>query len=367
MQKTVLTAASLAGAFACVLSSAQAGTLIPVPQVPGSTATYITGINDNNVIAGDYSLSDGTRHGFVGTLNGQYTTFDAPGGQTGVTRINNAGYVGAEAPWSMDCQISGCAYLRAPDGSFQAITRKGSLIDGFSEGMTAHGFVGQYYDYTGDNVLFVGFYGRGTRYRANLALPFNTDRIRPRGYTPQGAVVGYFRDSSSTNLDNPGFIISNGVATSVMYPDPSAYYTLLEDINRDGMISGYWTDQNSTVSQAFLYDQQAHAFSPITVPGATLVTASAINRKGVVAVEADNLPYIYCTQARGCPASSSTGVAIAEKWIPATQIHSVLCRNGCLGAQPAAAAVKPGNAAAVRAAIASDPDMQRELRLPVRR
>jgi hypothetical protein len=51
MLKSVLLAAGVAGALASA-SSVQAGTLIPIVPVAGSTSTYVSGINDNNLLTG---------------------------------------------------------------------------------------------------------------------------------------------------------------------------------------------------------------------------------------------------------------------------------------------------------------------------
>ena len=179
-------------------------------------------------------------------------------------------------------------------------------------------------------------------------------------------MVGYYRDLDSSDHNYPGFILENGTVTTVRYPDSAAYQTFFEDINRN-LIVGYWTNSDATVSEAFLYDEGTGTFSAI-VPGDTNTSASAINRGGVVTVEVDNAPYIYCTRKKTCPLSPSKGISIPEKWIrvPPANIRTVLCQNGCLGSYHEAAREKPANAAAVRAAIVGDPDLQRELRLPWR-
>jgi hypothetical protein len=74
------------------VSTAEAGVLVPVPSVPGSSYMTVEGINDSNQIAGYYSTPDGLEHGFIGDLTGTYTTFDADSG-TRVHGFNNAGYV----------------------------------------------------------------------------------------------------------------------------------------------------------------------------------------------------------------------------------------------------------------------------------
>lgn len=78
MKTRFVTAAATAGVFA-LLSTTHAGVLVPLPKVPGSDNTYAIAINNNNVIAGRYVTADGLNHGFFGTLDGNYTTFDAPG------------------------------------------------------------------------------------------------------------------------------------------------------------------------------------------------------------------------------------------------------------------------------------------------
>ena len=109
-----------AAALSLCTFSAWAGVLVPIPPVPGSTSTSIHTINNRNVIAGDYASSDGAIHGFIGTLDGNYTTFDALSGQTFVEGLNDQGYTTglSEVP-TEDCPYQGCEYLRKPDGTVQ--------------------------------------------------------------------------------------------------------------------------------------------------------------------------------------------------------------------------------------------------------
>jgi hypothetical protein len=364
----MITAAGLAAGLLLSTISADAGTLIPVPPVSGSTGTFIGGINDKNQITGDYTTSDGNLHGFVGTLDGQYTSFDFPGGQTSVSRIDNKGFItGLGNTQTEDCQTFGCQYLRDPDGTVEGITKAGVPLDGIPEGIIGHArYVGQYSYYDGTILWFYGYYGRGTKYRSDLSLPFNTQRTSPRGYRKDGTVVGYFRDIDHGN-ESTGFILQNGIATAVNYPDPSAFYTFLEDVNDSGIVSGYWLSSDQQTSQAFLYDLNSQTFSPIEFDGASSVYIRAINRHDVVAVEIDNAPYIYCTNDRKCPLSPSRGVKIAVKSIPATpsSVRSVTCKNGCTG--PSHANGMAADPAAVRAAIAQDPDLDRPVHLAYRR
>jgi hypothetical protein len=65
---------SILTALAC--SAAQARTLIRVPQIPNTIVTTALAINDKNNIAGNYTDSQAHMHAFVGTIDGDYTTFD---------------------------------------------------------------------------------------------------------------------------------------------------------------------------------------------------------------------------------------------------------------------------------------------------
>jgi hypothetical protein len=249
-----------------------AGTLIPVPAVPGSTSTSVSGINDRNIIAGEYDTPDGGTHGYFGTLDGQYTGFDGPAGWTIVAGINNAGYITVLSNYQTeDCRFIGCEYIRNPNGSFAAIEKVGTRLDGIPGGITAHQrFVGWYF--AGDGSGVYGYYGRGTKYLSDLTLPFETNITMPRDVNKNGMVVGQFSDP--TTRDYIAFIVKDGVASAIEYPDPTVTDTWFSGVNRGGMVSGFWQDQAGSV-RAFLYDPVAIAFSPIDVAGATSVTAGA--------------------------------------------------------------------------------------------
>ena len=356
MHRSFLRAAVWAAGTVCLFSSATAGTLIPIPPFPGSTTTVIRGINDSDVITGTYTSQDGQTHGFVGTLDGNYTSFDHPNGGTIPDAISNDGYITGGSDYSDACPIQGCEFLRTPGGSINTITRKGAALDGVVQGIIGHTkFVGQYDVYDENNhVLIYGYYGKGTKYRKALTLPFNTTRTSPRGYNKAGTVTGYFLDLDHGSM-RPGFVLKNGVATSVSYPDQNAFFTLLEDVNDNGMIVGAWENQDGSSEQAFLYDFANNAFSPISIPGATIAYANAINNAGVVAVSADfTTSYIYCVNKRGCPASPNA-IEIPDRWIPA-RTHLAICRNGCTGPLHIPSNNGKIGAAAIREAIGRDPE-----------
>src|SRR3954453_1489190 len=118
-------------------SAAGAGVLVAIPPVPGSTATYVTGINNANIITGFYETADGASNDFFGSLDGHYTTFDAPAGQTFTEAINDAGYItGVSNVPNENCPIEGCAFIRGPDGTITTILNKRRPMDGQAQGVT---------------------------------------------------------------------------------------------------------------------------------------------------------------------------------------------------------------------------------------
>ena len=304
MGKTYLAAVALLSGLVGLASDGACGTLVPIPTVPGSVATYVRAINENNEIAGYYVTPDGISHGFVGTLDGTYTSFDAPGTGTIALGIDKAGFVTGHSDPSADCPVSGCGFVRAPDGTIRTVHKGKKILDAVVQGIVdRNSFVG---DYAVDGTLnanptFFGFYGEHAKYAADLTLPFTTDQVHPRGYNTHGTVVGYFHEIAD-NL-YPAFLLQDGVAMSIVYPDDNAWQTLFEGINDKGMVVGAWLDYALTTSNAFLYDTAQNAFSPITMRHATNVLANGINNAGVVALTADDKSYIYCVRKRRSPLS----------------------------------------------------------------
>jgi len=365
MKKIVKTAIVIAGALAA-LSTAQGGTLVPVTPVPDSVAMTVEEINDNNVIAGFYESADGGEHGFVGPLNGTYTTFDfGTNNMTIVHGLNNDGYL-TGSDTNVSGYIIGEEFSRRPNGDLSPVTKNGAPLDGFANGMTNHAkFVGDNWviDVNGHLVIY-GYYGKRDTYQADLVLPFNTDRTRPRGLNKSGEVVGYFHD-----LDRPdefyfGFVLKDGVATEVGYPDPTTYYTYLFGLNNKGAIVGAWQDQDGTFEDAFLYDLAKNRFKPIDVPGATFVTATGINNAGLVAVTADTSAYIYCSKRnQPCPTGGRATIEVPDRWIAAHSGNprSVVCVDGCSRPPLHRSAGARIDAAAFRAAMARDPSFRLDL------
>src|SRR6266705_640842 len=116
--RTLLLASVAVGGLAIAASSAGAGTWVAIVPPQNSTSNILFGINDQNIISGAYTDSNGTQHGFFGPFDGSnYTTFDDAGGITEPRAINDniaiTGFdVGTLIPWE-----------RFPDGTLKNVTK----------------------------------------------------------------------------------------------------------------------------------------------------------------------------------------------------------------------------------------------------
>jgi len=288
---------------------AGAGTLIPVVPFPGSTSTSVLGINDNNVIVGSYIDSNGVEHGYFGTIDGNYTSFDYTANTVDGTEpraINGDGWITGFAPAQNEGRLFGYEFVRKPDGSIVTIKKDGAPLDGIAQGITkGEQSVGDYWDTV--NFIRYGYYAKKGKYQQDLTLPFDTTRTAPRAINSAGTVVGFFTLSGMH-----GFVLQNGVATQIDYPDQSAIGTGLEGINDKGLVTGGWTDADNN-SFAFLYDSTTSTFTPLVIDGATFTQVWGINKAGLIAVDSDAGIFIYCPKKPSkCPGSGGREISLGK-------------------------------------------------------
>jgi len=273
-----------------------AAVLIPVPAVPGSTETDVHGINDSNVIVGDYFTADGVEHGFYGTLDGTYTTFDYASGIE-PRGINNEGLITA-----LSYQADGppIELERLANGTILNITKDGQQIYGVVQGISnKHGFFAGDIRGSGDGTID-GYIGRNGRYKASVVLPFSVPQTSPRAVNKAGTTAGWYVDSTGPVY---GFIAAPGALTVLSYPDAATVETYITSMNDKGLAAGSWDAGSVNVTHAFVFDMRRDRFTPLDVPGATTSGAAGVNNAGLVAIASDAGQFIYCPKpAEQCPA-----------------------------------------------------------------
>jgi uncharacterized membrane protein len=290
----------LAGLIGVIVAgpAAAAATLIPIPPVAGAKSEFVYGINDNEVIVGKYEDSAFNTHGFFGTLDGNYTTFDysehGPVDTQGRGISNDghiAGFAGDGATFY--------AFVRNPDGSFMTVTRKGAALDGGANGILDDGtFVG-FREKNGFGTPYLGKDGAWVRDLQPFPYQFGS----ANGIDEDKAIVGDYCSPCS------GFILQDDVATQVVYP--GATETVLAGINVKGQASGTGYGNNALRhADAFVFDTHTGEFTKIKVLDAKHAEAEGLNNAGLVVIDTEMGNFIYCPHKPDkCPAG---GIEIAE-------------------------------------------------------
>ena len=286
-------------AASAVSLSAQAAVLIPVPSAPNSTVTTAFGINDSFQISGSYiGAEDGIEHAFFGTLDGNYTSFDAGDGGSEARAINNSGHIvgysNSQNGFTSDTPI----FERMPSGKLLTVPGVFGRAQGIDNAKNR--FAGTRWDVP--NHQAVAFRGMHGEFRKDVRIPEVHQASEGNSINSDGVVVGdYFRPPTH------GFIGSGNHMQIVDYPSDQSAGTVMEGINDSGQTTGQWVDSSGN-THSFLLDIASNTFTDIAVTGATNVYAWNINNAGAVAVSSDAGSYVWCKKARACP---SGGAAIA--------------------------------------------------------
>jgi hypothetical protein len=307
MRKMLLQTAAAAALIAAA-SPALAGTWVAANPVQNSTGFSVFGINDNDVITGDYLDASGAQHGFIGPFDGSnYTSFDDPDGTTQPRALNNKGAV---VGFDTGSTIS---FERFPKGYIKVIKRNGVPLTQVAQGITNGGvFTGNHFNKDG---LSRGYLGQMAKFVSSFKLTIPNAGYAGRGITKTGDLAGWYYDPSS-GLQR-GFVIIGGVAQTVDYPD--AVYTVGEGLNGKGMMSGQYQDASGVI-HGFLYDTNSKAFTSLDAPGASLTQIWGLNDHNVVAASSDVGSFVYCVSGSGCPGADAGAVRtqhVSGKYSPA--------------------------------------------------
>ena len=178
-------------------------------DVPGSTSTIPTSINESGQVAGVFTDGTGATHGFIYSV-GLFTALDVPGA---------------------------AAYYTQTIGASININASGQVAGSFSDTTGVfHGFV-----YSGGAFTILDAPGSVDTYVA--------------GINAKGQVVGYYTDASNFNH---GFVYSGGNFT--MLNAPGSVGTQLTGINDSGQIVGSLTQAGHGFQGSFGYVYYSQGF-----------------------------------------------------------------------------------------------------------
>lgn len=287
----------LALAILLTAPAASAATYVAIAEMPGGHLTTVQGINGKNQLVGYYYNTGASIHGFTGPVGGPYDVFDVGTARTYAQAINNMGTIVGSSDDVDDPTRTG--FERYADGRTVTIKKGGKPIpDAEMYGVSNPGtFVGVgYLDGENHTSPFEGQKGKFTA-MVDTALHYT----EPHAVNASNVVVGFFYIPSLEH----GFILEDGVLTQIDYPDDgNVNGTRLNGINDDGIVTGRWLDLHHR-PHAFKYDMNTATFTPLHPPGTPYSTAWGINEKGLIAMTSDIGSFVYCPNAKRCPASGT--------------------------------------------------------------
>jgi hypothetical protein len=298
-----------------ITSAAMAGkkaVVVPVPPFKNATDTLVAAYNDKNVVVGTYVDSANHKHGFVGTIDGKYTSFDfKSGGDSVAVGTDTAGDITGSYLNNSTDFCKAVPYERDSKGNSAAIKNGSKDMSGLAWGMDTKGdFVGYTCNQTG---VVVGFKGKAGKYTGDVTISGFQLITAPSGINNSGIIVGWSVDTGGVAK---GFILKGGTTSFVTYP--KAMQTQLLGINDGGLATGVWTDSASK-EHAFIYDTKKSKFTSIEPKNAKTSVAGAVNTDGVVALYSDVGSFLYCTNRKKCPKGGTATHADPSIHVPAAQ------------------------------------------------
>ena len=191
-------------------------TTLDDPAVPGGN-TYAQGINSSDQIVGSYTDANygtdpgSTRHGFLDTPGGGFTTLDDPNATNGKNAfgINSSGTVVGDYQDAAGTH----GFVFTPGGGFTTLNDPLAKGETIAYGINDAGqIVGRYFDGTG----LYGFEDTNGVF-TTLSAPNATDGTSALGINNTGTIVGYYGGGSIGDYFSSGF-----VATPAAVPEASS-------------------------------------------------------------------------------------------------------------------------------------------------
>jgi len=300
MRKSLMLTVAAASLLATASSAPAAGTWVPANVPSGGSGFTMFGINNSDVVVGDYIDSSGNILGVFGPFDGSgYTSFTDGGSSTQPRGIGPTGIItGFDTqtlqPWE-----------RSAKGKLKPITLDGNDVTGQVQGVNKSGvFVG---DYSTSNGIDIGKKYKWTRV---IKCRISNTGCAGRAIDDAGDVGGWYYDSSGIQH---GFLQLASQKKPVKIDYPNAYYTVVEGMNNKGIVSGQWEDV-SDVIHGFIYDIAKKKYTSLDAPGASFTQVWGMNDAGVVAASAaepsGTESFAFCMHSTGCP---SAGAAVERR------------------------------------------------------
>jgi hypothetical protein len=252
-------------------------------EAPGADTGAYNGtspaaINDLGVITGSYTDANSVSHGFLRSPNGKFTTFDAPSaGGYGTTAIA-LNLEGAVVGYYTDANFLFHSFVRYPDGKFSAFLAPGQCETNGSEGCYGS-------ELSNINLLGVSV----GNYMDNTANLVQHGLIR-------------HADGTFTTFEAPGAGAGQGQGTGC----PGCFAGL----NQFGAIAGIYTDSNN-VYHGFLRTSDGN-FKSFNAPGAGKGSGQgtgcpsdcpvSLNNRGAITgvyIDAQNVFHVYLRNPEG--------------------------------------------------------------------
>jgi hypothetical protein len=244
--------------------------------------TESVGINSFGIVTGSVTDNNFGTHGFVGTPEGKFTNFDAPGanpvlGCTCTSAINDLGVV---TGYAIDTEGVSHGFLRSPEGKFTtfdvtgaggfgsfpiAINLEGAVVGYYTDAsFNFHAFL------RSPNGTFTTWSGPGACENGQQNGCFGSSASNINVF---GIAVGGFEDNSGNFVDHGLIRLPDGTLTT--FDAPGAGNGLYQGtgcpgcargLNQLGAIAGTYIDANS-VQHGFLRSPDGK-FTTFDAPGA---------------------------------------------------------------------------------------------------
>jgi len=244
--------------------------------------TFTTGINDFGMVTGQVTDNGNGTHGFVGTPDGGFTDFDAPGANPviGCTCPSGINDLGAVTGNYIDTNSVNHGFLRTPEGQIIPFDdSQPPAGTGAGQGTTPDAIndIGEIAGYYVDgNGAFHGFVRAPEGTITTFDAPGASEGTVPLSINNFGVIVGLLYDANGV-----GHVFARTAGGQIRtfdpphsFTGPTSFGTYSAYINDLGVIAGSYFDATTYVVYGFIREPDGQ-FTEFAAPGAgTVVTSS---------------------------------------------------------------------------------------------